>query len=102
MTTCPTHVPPAHSKIEVDLEIIPAVVRAGSIVPLGPVKQYGADRVSEPLSISIYPGPHDSFLLYEDSSTSFNHRRGDWRGLQMLWNEPYERVSSSSASGSKA
>jgi alpha-glucosidase (family GH31 glycosyl hydrolase) len=40
----------------VDLETMPLHLRAGSILPLGPVKQYAAEKTDEPLSLTIYPG----------------------------------------------
>ena len=48
----------------VDLEKIPIFVRAGAILPLGPVKQHTAEKVDQPLSLSIYPGADASFHLY--------------------------------------
>lgn len=40
---------------KVDLETMPLYVRAGSILPLGPMKQWTGEKVDEPLEISIYP-----------------------------------------------
>jgi alpha-glucosidase/alpha-D-xyloside xylohydrolase len=71
----------------VDLETTPLYVRAGSILPLGPVKQYVGERVEEPLSLSIYPGGDASFLLYEDDGSSFNYRKGEWMGTLMNWRD---------------
>jgi alpha-glucosidase (family GH31 glycosyl hydrolase) len=71
----------------VDLETTPLYVRAGSILPLGPVKQYTAEQVHEPLTVSIYPGADASFLLYEDDGSSFNFRKGEWMGVQMNWSD---------------
>ena len=71
----------------VDLETMPLYVRAGSILPLGPVKQYTQERVDQPLSISIYPGENASFLVYEDDGISFDYRKGEWMGLQLSWND---------------
>ena len=71
----------------VDLETIPLYVRAGSILPLGPVKQFTGEIVEEPLSVSIYPGADASFLLYEDDGASFNYRKGEWMGIQMAWDD---------------
>ena len=48
----------------VDLETMPLYVRAGSILPLGPVKQYVDEKVEVPLTLSIFPGADASFLLY--------------------------------------
>ena len=43
---------------------MPLYVRAGSLLPLGPIKQYTGERVDQPLAILIYPGNDASFLLY--------------------------------------
>jgi len=70
---------------QVDLETLPLYIRAGSLLPLGPVKQYVDEQVTTPLSVSIYAGADAFFLLYEDDGSSFNHRQGDWMGLEMTW-----------------
>jgi alpha-glucosidase/alpha-D-xyloside xylohydrolase len=77
----------------VDLETMPLFVRAGSILPLGPVKQFTGEKVDEPLSVSIYPGADADFLLYEDDGTSFNYRKGEWMGIQMAWNDARRTLS---------
>ena len=86
---------------EVNLEIMPLYVRAGSILPLGPVKQYTSEKVDQPLSISIYPGADASFLLYEDDGRSFNYRRGEWMGTQIWWNDARRVLTLSLADGSR-
>jgi alpha-glucosidase/alpha-D-xyloside xylohydrolase len=86
---------------EVDLETMPLYVRAGSILPLGPVKQFTGEKVDEPLSVSIYPGADASFLLYEDDGTSFNYRKGEWMGIQTAWNDARRTLSLSLAPGSR-
>ena len=85
----------------VDLETMPLYVRAGSILPLGPVKQYVSEKVDEPLSISVYPGADASFLLYEDDGISFNYRKGEWMGIQMTWNDTARKLHLQLASGSR-
>jgi len=85
----------------VDLETLPLYVRAGSILPLGPVKQFVDERVDGPLSVSIYPGGDASFLLYEDDGVSFNYRKGQWSGIQMTWNDSNRKFDMSLASGSR-
>lgn len=71
----------------VDLETIPLYIREGSILPLGPVKQFTGEQIDEPLSFSIYPGADASFRLYEDDGASFNYRKGEWMGIDMAWDE---------------
>jgi alpha-glucosidase (family GH31 glycosyl hydrolase) len=85
----------------VDLETMPLYVRAGSIVPLGPVKQFVDEKVDGPLSLSIYPGADASFLLYEDDGISFNYRKGDWTGIQMTWNDARRTLKLQLATGSR-
>lgn len=86
---------------EVDLETMPLFVRAGSILPLGPVKQFVEERVDQPLSITIYAGADGSFLLYEDDGKTFNYRQGQWMGIQMLWDDANRVLTLSLARGSR-
>jgi alpha-glucosidase (family GH31 glycosyl hydrolase) len=86
---------------DLDLETMPLYVRAGAILPLGPVKQYTSEKVDGPLSVTIYPGADGSFLLYEDDGRSFNYRKGDWMGIRMAWNESRRVLSLHLAEGSR-
>jgi alpha-glucosidase/alpha-D-xyloside xylohydrolase len=85
----------------VDLETMPLYVRAGTILPLGPVKQHTGEKVVQPLSISIYPGADDSFLLYEDDGRSFRYRRGEWMGAELQWADSRRVLTLRLASGSR-
>jgi alpha-glucosidase (family GH31 glycosyl hydrolase) len=85
----------------VDLETIPLYVRAGAVIPMGPVKQYVEEKVDGPLSVSIYPGADGLFLLYEDDGRSFKYRNGDWTGLQMRWDDSRRIFSVRHAGGSR-
>lgn len=84
-----------------DLETIPLYVRAGAILPFGPVKQHVAEKSDEPLTIAIYAGADGSFLLYEDDGKSFNYRRGEWMGIQLSWNDATRVMSLRLAEGSR-
>jgi alpha-glucosidase (family GH31 glycosyl hydrolase) len=85
----------------VDLETLPLYIRAGSILPWGPVKQYTAEKVNEPCSISIYAGADASFVLYEDDGSSFNYRKGEWMGIQMAWQDAKRTLTIRLAQGSR-
>jgi alpha-glucosidase (family GH31 glycosyl hydrolase) len=84
----------------IDLATLPVYVRAGAILPLGPVKQYTSQKIDEPLAILVYPGSDASFLLYEDDGRSFNYRKGEWMGIQIDWSEMRGRLSLRLAEGS--
>jgi alpha-glucosidase/alpha-D-xyloside xylohydrolase len=86
---------------KVDLETMPLFVRAGAIVPMGPLKQYTAEKVDGPLDISVYPGADGSFLHYEDDGSSFNFRKGEWMGLAMSWNDARKAFTVRLAAGSR-
>ena len=85
----------------VDLETIPLYVRAGGILPLGPVKQYVEEKSDEPLTVRVYAGADGSFTLYEDDGRSFDYRRGEWMGIDMSWNDAGRVLHMKLASGSK-
>jgi len=85
----------------VDLETTPLYVRAGAILPLGPVKQFTGEKVNEPLAITVYPGAPGSFLLYEDNGRSFDYRKGEWMGVQMTWNDARRTLHLALAPGSR-
>jgi alpha-glucosidase (family GH31 glycosyl hydrolase) len=86
---------------KVDLETIPLYVRAGAILPMGPVKQYTGEKVEGPLTVQVYPGADGSFLLYEDDGKSFNFRRGEWMGIEMAWSDARKTLTMRLASGSR-
>jgi alpha-glucosidase (family GH31 glycosyl hydrolase) len=85
----------------VDLETIPLYIRAGSILPLGPVKQYAGEKVDGPLSISIYPGADASFLLYEDDGITFDYRKEMWTGIEIKWDDAKRTFTMQLAEGAR-
>jgi hypothetical protein len=86
---------------KVDLETIPLYVRAGAIVPMGPLKQYTGEKVDGPLDVTVYPGADGAFLLYEDDGSSFAFKKGEWTGIRMAWNDARKTLSLSLAPGSR-
>ena len=80
---------------------IPLYVRAGAVLPLGPGKQYVAEKSDEPLTVKVYPGADGSFMVYEDDGRSFNYRRGEWMGIDISWNDAGRVLRMKLASGSK-
>jgi alpha-glucosidase/alpha-D-xyloside xylohydrolase len=85
----------------VDLATTPLYVRAGAIVPMGPVKQYTAEAVEGPLSVTAYPGADGTFDLFEDDGRSFAYRSGDWMGVSFRWADRERRLSVALTPGSK-
>jgi len=85
----------------VDLETMPLYVRAGALLPLGPVKQFTGEKVDQPLSITVYPGADASTVIYEDDGISFNYRKGEWMGLRLKWADTQRALRLSLVPGSR-
>jgi alpha-glucosidase/alpha-D-xyloside xylohydrolase len=77
----------------VDLETMPLFVRAGAILPLGPVKQFTGEAVDSPLTLQIYPGADGRFRLYEDDGKTFDYQQHGWTGLELRWDDRQRRLS---------
>jgi len=73
--------------VGVDLQTMPLFVRAGSILPMGPVKQYADEPSSEPLRLTVYPGADGRFELYEDDGLSFAYEQGAFSLIVLEWDE---------------
>lgn len=86
---------------KVDLATLPLYVRAGAILPMGPVKQYVSEKVDQPLGIRVYPGADGRFVLYEDDGISFAYQRGEFMRLEMQWNDKTRSFRCALAQGSK-
>jgi alpha-glucosidase/alpha-D-xyloside xylohydrolase len=87
---------------DVDLETMPLYVRAGAIVPTGPVVQHtGEIGETTPLDITVYPGADGAFDYFDDDGLSFDYRDGAWLGLTMRWDDGAERLSIELTPGSR-
>jgi alpha-glucosidase (family GH31 glycosyl hydrolase) len=86
---------------KVDLETTPLYVRAGAVIPMGPVKQYTGEKVDGPLSLTVYPGADGSFTVYEDDGQTFDYRKGVWMGIAAQWREATRTLTLSLAPGSR-
>jgi alpha-glucosidase/alpha-D-xyloside xylohydrolase len=71
----------------VDLETMPLYVRAGAVLPIGPVKQYADETVDAPVTLRIHPGASGTSFLYEDDGISFDHQSGEFMRLSLEWDD---------------
>ena len=70
------HAGPGAATVAAPLDRLPLFVRAGSIVPLGPVRQHDRDRGSEEITLLIHPAGASSFTLYEDDGETNGYAAG--------------------------
>jgi alpha-D-xyloside xylohydrolase len=64
---------------------IPVFVRAGSIVPIGPVKPYADAPSDEPIELRVYPGADGTFVLYDDAGEGFGYEKGEYSLVKLAW-----------------
>ena len=83
----------------VPLDVIPFYVRAGTILPIGPVIQSTAEA-EDPLEVRIYPGADAAFSLYEDDGTTYAYEKGAFTRIPMQWNERKHILTVSNRTGS--
>lgn len=86
---------------KVDLETTPLYVRAGTILPMDPLRQYTSQKVAGPLSLVVYPGAEGSCSVYEDDGRSFDFRKGEFMRIEAFWHDREKRLALRLAKGSK-
>jgi alpha-D-xyloside xylohydrolase len=81
------------------LSQIPLMVRAGSIIPLGPQIQYTGQSI-DPLEIRVYRGADASFTLYDDAGDSYDYETGKSARITFNWNEAAQQLTIGARTGS--
>lgn len=74
-------------QIETPIDIMPLYLKVGSIVPLGPFKQYSTEKPEDPIELRIYPGADAEFVLYEDENDNYSYEKGIYATISFHWNE---------------
>jgi alpha-glucosidase len=75
------------------LDEIPLYVRAGTILPLGPVLQYTGEATTEPLQVQVYPGKDGTFAFVEDDGKTLDYQKGVVRTTAFSWNDQTKTLS---------
>jgi alpha-glucosidase/alpha-D-xyloside xylohydrolase len=70
-----------------ELDSMPLYVKAGAIVPIGPVKQHASEKSNEPITLQVYPGADGSFRWYDDDGISFAYELGEFMLVHCEWND---------------
>jgi alpha-D-xyloside xylohydrolase len=82
------------------LDILPLYVRAGSIVPMGPVVQYATEAPNAPYEIRIYPGANARFTIYEDDNETYAYEKGQRATYDLVWNDEARTLNIGARQGS--
>jgi alpha-D-xyloside xylohydrolase len=74
------------------LDRLPLFVRAGSILPMGPVRQHVNDLPEAPVELHVYSGQDGSFELYEDEWDQYNYENGAFSTIDIHWYNAERRL----------
>jgi len=74
------------------IEKMPLLVKAGSIVPMGPYLQYASEKPADPIELRVYPGADGSFTLYEDEGDNYEYEKGVYATIALHWDDARRRL----------
>ncbi len=74
-------------------ERIPLFIKAGSIIPVGPLIQYALQKTSEPIEIYVYTGADAHFSLYFDDGISYRYEKGEYLMIPFEYSEKNKTIS---------
>jgi alpha-D-xyloside xylohydrolase len=82
------------------LDIIPLYVKAGSIIPMGPLQQYATEKPDAPYEIRVYPGADATFTIYEDDNETYKYEKGQYATYDLTWNDKAQTLAIGARKGS--
>ena len=82
------------------IDKIPLMVKSGSIIPMGPLVQYAAEKPADPIELRIYPGADGNFTLYEDENDNYNYEKGVYSTIAFHWDDAKRRLTIDARKGS--
>jgi len=74
------------------IETLPLMVKAGSIIPMGPFLQYSTEKPADPIELRIYRGANGNFTLYEDENDNYNYQKGVYATIDFKWNDSTKQL----------
>jgi len=86
-------------QVDAPLPRLPLHVRAGSIVPMGPVVQSTAEATNAALEVRVYPGRDGKFTLYGDNGLDYAYENGGRTLTPMVWNDQAGELTIGARSG---
>lgn len=77
---------------QVVIDHIPLYVKAGSILPMGPLVQHTSDKSDSSLEIRVYPGNDGIYELYDDEGDNYNYEKGKYSTILFEWNDKKQEL----------
>ncbi len=80
-------------EVTAKLDEIPVYVRAGTILPLGPVVQHTSEMPGGLLELQVYSGKDATFTLVEDDGETYDYLKGATRRTTFTWDNKQNALS---------
>lgn len=78
---------------KVPIDIMPLYIKAGSIIPMGPDKQYALEKTDDMIELRIFTGDNAYFELYDDKGDGYDYEKGEYSIIPFLWDEALQTLS---------
>jgi alpha-D-xyloside xylohydrolase len=69
------------------LDTMPLLVRAGSVLPMGPEIEWVDQQAADPIELRVYAGADGDGELYEDAGDDYDYEQGKWSVIPWTWSE---------------
>ena len=86
-------------RVHAPLDTVPLFLRAGTILPLGPVQQYVNEIQNPPLTVIVCPGADGEFIWYDDAGDGYGCERDECTRVLFRWNDAAGELTLSAREG---
>lgn len=86
--------------MDAPIEKMPVLVKAGAILPMGPVVQHVNENPGAPIEIRVYAGADGKFTLYEDEGDNLNYKDGAFSTIEFAYSVADNKLTISDRNGS--
>ena len=78
--------------VDAPIERMPLHVRAGSVIPMGPVMQFSSEDTDPVIELRVYPGADGEYTYYEDAGDGWGYERGEYALTAMRWDDAARKL----------
>ena len=71
----------------VRLDRIPVYAPVGSVIPLGPNRQYADEDPTAPVQVHIFAGRNGEAVFYNDAGDGYGYEEGEFYRARLIWDD---------------
>jgi alpha-D-xyloside xylohydrolase len=73
--------------VNAEIEKLPLMVRAGSIIPMADISQHTNAITQDHFTLKVYSGYDGEFTLYQDERDNYNYEEGSYSIINLHWDD---------------